>query len=180
MVRLRRGDDKLKKLAVLAIAVALAGCQRSPDQVFDKVLIDFGVRDKPEGYETASDKVYQRLDAVGMTEMKRLNMEERKGEVKFQQNVGLSGKYYKEVKVYERFYPVKAVPITKKTQDGRGYYGYIDYNYRFYQSARKSSRTEAAAQEATISTDVTGRDRYRYKFGAGGTWNRGNGERVRN
>jgi hypothetical protein len=144
----------------------------------DKVLIDWGIRAKPEGYVTASDKVFKRLPAVGQAELKRLNIENRRGEVKFQDEGGLQGKYYKEVKIYERFHPLEATVLPKGPEGSRGFVGYIEYSCRIYQGTRKATRAEVVAEDASIATDVTSREVYRYKFGPTGTWDSGKGELV--
>lgn len=169
----------MKKLGIILVCVISCGCQTGPSGVVDKVLVDFGIRDRPEGYVSASDKVFERLQAVGQTDMKRMNTEGRHGEVKFQDEDRLHGKYYKEVKRYEKFQPLEARPTSKGARGERGYVGYITYAYRLYQSPRKSNRTEAAATSATVRTDITGRETYRYKFGTGGAWNGRPGERTR-
>jgi len=48
-----------------------------------------------------------------------------------------------------------------------------------YQSPKKSNRAAAAAESATIPTDIEGRESYRYGFGSGGVWDGREGERVR-
>ncbi len=171
----------MKHVLCLAVCLALMsalGCQRSPDQVFDKVLTDFGVREPGEEYASASDKVFQRLDAVGETELKRMNQAERHGEVKFQEE-GIRGQYYKEVKVYESHFPLEAQVLNTSSQGERGYQGYIEYSYRMYQSARKPTRAEAMATTADIPTQEEGREIYRYRFNSSGVWDGGEGERVR-
>ena len=168
----------MKKLIMILLCLGLAACQRTPNQVFDKVLTDFGVREQPEGYVSGSDQVFQNLDVVGNTELKRLNLEERQGEIKFQED-GIRGMYYKEVKVYEAYYPIDAQPISRSVEGTRGYNGYIEYAYRVYQSPRRNSRVEAAAESANIPTDIQGRESYRYSFNASGAWNGGKGERTR-
>jgi len=133
----------VKRWVLILSSVVLSACQRTPGEVVDKVLTDFGVREKPEGYETASDHVFNRLSAVGSAELKRMNQEGRHGEVKFQDEGGLSGKYYKEIKVYEAFHPLEATSVSRTTQNERGFVGYIEYDYRIYQSPRTTNRTEA-------------------------------------
>lgn len=171
----------MRNLLYLAICMALLsapGCQRSPDQVVDKVLTDFGVREPDEDYVSASDKVLKRLDAVGETELKRLNQAERHGEVKFQQD-GIRGQYYKEVKVYESCFPLDAQALNTGSRGERGYQGYIEYSYRIFQSARKATRAEAMAASADVPTQEEGREVYRYRFNSSGMWTGGEGERVR-
>lgn len=144
----------------------------------DKVLTDFGIKEKPEGYVSESDKAFQRLDEVGKTELKRLNIEERHGEIKYEEQ-GLRGFYYKEVKVYDNYYPLDVQPVAHASDGGMGYTGYIEYSYRVMQSPKKTSRAEASAEVASIPTDNQGRDTFRYNFGPGGIWDGGKGERAK-
>lgn len=171
----------VRRVLVVACACALTfcSCQRSPSQVVDKVLVDFGLREKPEGHVSGADKVFQQLPKVGEAELKRMNLAARHGEVKFQKEGDYKGKYYKEVKVYDAFYPLDAQPVPKTDQGDRGYVGYIEFAYRIYQSERKSNRVEAAAASATIPTDVTGRETYKYEFSASGQWDGDKGDKTR-
>ena len=171
----------MRRVLVIACVCmpALCSCQRSPGQVVDKVLVDFGLREKPEGYDSAADKVFGRLAGVGEAEMKRMNLEGRHGQVKFQEQSNLKGKYYGEVKTYEAFYPLETQPVAKSEDKGRGYVGYIEFAYRMYQSERKNTRAEAAAESACVATDETGRETYRYTFGASGQWDGRKGQKTR-
>lgn len=170
----------MKKLSlVILCAVVVCGCQRGPSEVANKVLADFGLREQPEGTVTGSDKIMDRLADVGVTEMKRMNLKGREGEVKFQEDDGLDGKYYKEVKVYESAHAADANSVSNPAQSDRGYVGYIDYSYRIYQSERRSTKVEAAALDADIPTDIRGRETYRYNFSSGGSWQGGEGELVK-
>lgn len=163
--------------ALLAgLAVLVCACQRTPGEVVQKIKYDFGIGERPAGYVTGSEKVMAGLRSVGETEMKRMNVANRHGEVKFQEEQGLQGKYYKEVKVYESCYPLEARPITRTAEGERGYVGYIEYLYRLHESERKISRADAEAVSATIPTDRTGRETYRYKFSTGGVWDGREGE----
>ena len=166
-------------LTVFLVGVLLAACQSTPDEVVDKVLQDFGLRERPEGYVSGADRVLERLSNVGAAEMKRMNLDGQHGDVKFYQENEFRGKYYKEVKVYESFFPTDAKPISRSVDANRGYHGYIQYEYRIFQSPRKDSRTEAAAETASIPTDETGRETYRYTFSGNGEWNGGKGQRAR-
>lgn len=158
------------KLAVMGICLALCGCQRTPGEVFEKVLVDFGVREQPAGYVSDSDRVFERLAEVGRAEMKRMNYANRQGETRFQESAGFDGQYYREVKVYENFFPIDIQSTSKAGTQDRGYVGYIEYAYRMYQSVRTNKRTDAAAEQADIPTDVTGRDKYRYNFTSSSQW----------
>lgn len=165
-------------LAALGMMV-LCACAQSPSQVVQKVKYDFGMGEKPEGYVTGAEKVMASLGDVGAVELKRLNIENRHGDVKFQEESGLNGKFYKEVKQYESYYPLDAKAVTNAAEGDRGFLGYIDYSYCIYQSERFSTRPEAEAASADIRTDVQGRESYRYKFSSGGSWDGQKGERAR-
>lgn len=161
---------------LICCCLIAASCASDGVGVVEKVKYDFGIGEKPEGYESVTDKILVNMENIGKTEMKRMNVAGRHGEIKFQQDSGLTGKYYKEVKVYEDARPMEAMPITRGTMGERGFVGYIQYSYRVYQSERKSNRTEAQAESANISTDVAGRETYRYTFGPGGAWDGKPGE----
>jgi hypothetical protein len=111
--------------------------------------------------------------------MKRMNAAGRRGEIRFQDEGGLQGKYYKEVKVYESFQAVDAQPYSTGTGGDRGYYGYIDYTYHLFQSERTPNKAEAEAKTADIRTDKTGHETFKYKFGGGGVWDGHEGELSR-
>jgi len=168
----------MKNLATLLTLALIAGCAGAGNTVLE----DFGIRDRPDDYVSGEDKVFERLPNVGKAELARLNKEAGKGEVKFQDGGALQGKYYKELKVYENFFPLEARSTTKGgtgPNRQRGYTGYIEYAYRIYQSPRKNSRPEAAALKADIPTTQRGRETYRYKFNASGTWLGGKAEAVK-
>lgn len=157
----------------------LAGCQTDPGiSVTDKVLADFGLREHPEGYVTGSDRVFQELDKVGATEMKRLNGLERHGEVKFDDQ-GRRGQYYKEVKVYESYLPMDVSGTPGGGTRDRGYSGIIQYKYRILRGEAKPTKAEAAAQSATIPYGDEGRENYRYSFSTSGVWDGATGESTR-
>lgn len=164
-------------LSAVLLSLTLSSCQSDDGVgVVEKVKYDFGIGEKPEGYESLSDRVMTRLDAVGKSEMKRMNVAGRYGEIKFEEESGLQGKYFKQVKQYESYHPIEAVPISRGSQGERGFVGYIQYTYRIMQGERKSTRTEAEAQSATIPTNIVERETYRYTFGPGGTWDGRPGE----
>ncbi len=161
-------------LVCLLGCLCLAGCQSGGGGVGQKVLADFGIGEHPEGYVSGSDKVYQQLDTVGQTEIKRMNSEGREGKIKFEQD-GLKGRYFKEVKVYETARPVDVKASTASSD--HGFVGFIEYEYRMFRGADKPTRAEAGAQSADISTDTTGRETMRYNFSMSGTWDGGKGDR---
>ncbi|MFP4502259.1 MAG: hypothetical protein ACLFTT_14755 [Candidatus Hydrogenedentota bacterium] len=163
-------------LFVLPVLLGL-GCQRTPGEVSDKVLTDWGLRERPEGYVSRSDRIYEKLPDVGKAELDRLNREARQGEVEFEQE-GLHGRYYKEVRRYEDYYPLDVKSINESARGDTGYYGYIEYSYRVMQSPRQESRAEAAAEPADIFTGEEGREVYRYRFRSGGTWDGDAGKRT--
>ncbi|HUW61325.1 MAG TPA: hypothetical protein VMZ06_09985 [Candidatus Bathyarchaeia archaeon] len=163
-------------LAATMVCALLCSCEGT----MDKVLADFGLKARPEGYVSGSDKVMERLDGVGAVEMKRMNMAEQQGAVKFQKLNEIRGKYYKEVKKYESYVPTDAQAINRAALSESGYVGYLEFTYRIYQSERKPTSAEAAAESANIPTDLTGRETYRYTFGSSGEWNGSKGEHARN
>ncbi|HNV20559.1 MAG TPA: hypothetical protein PLB67_09465 [Candidatus Hydrogenedentes bacterium] len=167
-----------KSLAVALICV-LAGCASDGGSVIEKVKYDFGIGEKPEGYVSTSEIIMSRLNAVGQAEMKRMNREGRHGAIEFQDEGGLQGKYFKRVKVYENAVPLEASAVSRGSTDDRGYLGYIEYAYAMHESARKNTRAEAEAEPATIRTGETGREVYRYRFGATGAWDGAKGEPSR-
>lgn len=167
----------MKKVLVLLLLLGLVcSCQSTPSEVIQKVKYDFGIGEKPEGYVTGTELVMANLRKVGESELKRMNMAGRHGEVKFQEEAGLQGKFYKEVKVYDNCYPLDARAVAKAAEGDRGYIGLIEYSYRIYQSERFNTRTEAEAASASIPTDISGRETYRYRFTAGGIWDGSPGE----
>jgi hypothetical protein len=168
----------LRPLLCGLACLLVTGCLRTPGEVTDKVLSDFGLRERPEGYVSGTDRVFDRLGTVGQTELKRMNVENRHGDVKFQDDAGFGGKFYKEVKRYEESRPLDAQPVARGAQGERGFVGYLDYSYRIYQSERTDTRAEAAALSATIPTDDQGRETYRYRFNSGGIWDGQKGERT--
>ncbi|MCC6696287.1 MAG: hypothetical protein IT365_11710 [Candidatus Hydrogenedentes bacterium] len=169
----------MRIVCAVFVCVLMASCASDSGSVVEKVKYDFGIGEKPEGYESGTDKVMSRLDNVGKTELKRMNLERRHGEVKFQEEGNLSGKYYKEVKTYETYRPMDARPLTRTSYGERGYVGYIQYEFRIFQSPRVTNRVEAEAASATIRTDVSGRETYRYDFGPSGAWDGAPGELTR-
>jgi hypothetical protein len=163
----------------LVLAV-LAGCATGGDvNVVDKVMYDFGLGERPEGYVATSDRIMERLPTVARTEMKRLNLEERQGDIEYQELEDLQGRYYKEVKEYVDFMPLEVNAVTGGTHGERGYWGYIMYTYRIRQSERFPTRTEAEAASPVVDTGVTDREVYRYRFSTGGVWNGRPGELSR-
>jgi hypothetical protein len=154
------------------------GCQTDGGgSVTEKVLADFGLGERPEGYVSGSDRVYEQMQSVGTAEMKRMNTAGRHGEVKFEEE-GRRGQYYKEVKVYESFVPIDAGGTTGGGTRDRGYSGTIEYRYRILQGPRKATQAEAAAESATTPSDEEGREAYRYNFSSGGVWDGAQGERT--
>lgn len=165
-----------KPLCVLIVSVALAGCSGTGN----KVLQDFGLQDRPEGYVSGSDRVVERLADIGKTELNRLNLADRRGEIMYDDEDPLHGKYYKKLKVYERFYTLDANSTGRTAaNDQRGYVGYIEYAYQMYEGPRKNTRAEAMAELADIPTGEDGRETYRYRFNSAGSWNGGKGEKLR-
>lgn len=164
--------------AFVAALCVLAGCGGGGGSVPQKVLGDFGIVERPDEYQSQAEQVRQNLAQVGPMELRRLNQQARQGEIKFQEE-GLRGMYYKEVKVYEDYYPLDARATHNPSKRERGFDGFVEYTYQVYQSERRPSRTEAAAESATIPTGESGREVYRYRFNAGGIWNGSPGSPAR-
>lgn len=169
----------MKNCVLVFAALCIVGCAGQNGQgVVDTVMTDFGLKEKPEGYVSGSDKVYERLNEIGETEMKRMNQAERLGKVEAEED-GLSFNYYKVVKEYTSYYPLDASATSRASDRDRGYVGYLEYRYRMLQGPRKSTRTEAQAESATIPSGDEGREVYRYRFNSSGGWDGGKGELTR-
>ena len=169
----------MKRFFIVLAAIFIAGCQGQGGQtVVETVMSDFGLKEKPEGYVSGSDKVVERLNEIGAVEMKRMNQAERLGELKVEEK-DLQVNYFKVVKEYFSYYPLDASATSRASDRDRGYVGYLEYRYRVLQGPRKPTRTEAQAESATIPTGEEGSETYRYRFNSGGTWDGGKGERTR-
>jgi len=168
----------VKKAAAFLVLLLAVACQHGPDTVVDTVLMDFGLKERPEGYVSAADKVMEQLRGIGETEMRRMNQEGRLGEVKFQESGAGKGGYYKEVKVYEKHRPLDAKVVSGSATDGRGFTGYIEYTYTIYQSPRYPTRIEAQAATANARTDITGSEIYLYRFTSADMWDRNRGDKT--
>ena len=165
----------MKRMLSLLLLLGLPACQTPPEGVANKVLADFGLKERPEGYVSASDEVFKRLDNVGKAELKRMNLTHRHGEVK-QETQDLKTRFFKEVKTYEKYYPLDANATAGTAGSSRGFTAYIEYSYRVFQSPRFETRAEAEASSASDPTDQQGREVYSYKFGPTGNWDGAKGE----
>jgi len=161
---------------LLLAGLLVTGCQTG---VVNTVLVHWGIRQAPEGTPNETDKIFNKLASVGEIEIKRMNQENQRGKILFQDKGDMRGKYYKESKVYENYFPVDVETASRVRGEDQGFVGFIEYSYRIYQSERKTNRTEAEAQAPCIPTDQTGRERYRYAFGPTGEWNSRKGQRAR-
>ena len=166
----------MKKHAVCVAMLVLfaTGC----GTVGDQVLQDFGIQERPEGYVSGSDNVRQNMQVVGNTEMRRLNLAERRGEIKFEtSDLDGTGVFYKEAKKYTKFAVLDAQPASRTSQGkAGGFVGYIQYRYEYMEGPRKSNRVEAESSSATIPSGRQGADTFRYRFNSGGVWNGSKGE----
>ena len=160
-------------LALSAMAAACAGAG-------SKVMQDFGLQERPEGYVSGAERVMQKLPDVAKTEMTRLNAAARTGEVLYEKTDALSGAYYKKARVYEEFRPLDAnITNRSSSRQETSYVGYIEYVYQIHESPRRPSRIEAMAENANIPTGERGSETFRYQFTSGGNWNGARGEPVR-
>lgn len=169
----------VKKSILLAILLLAPACTTPQGGVANKVLSDFGLKERPEGYISKTEAIRQNLGNVGNVEIKRLNREAQNGTIEIEE-VGFTVRYYRTVKVYEQYYPMDVRAVSKSSRGVQGFNATIEYRYRIYQSTRVSSRAEARTTLANIPTDTQGRETYRYHFSQGGTWDGAKGDKTRN
>lgn len=161
---------------MIVCAAVFAGCGGNVGQT---VMQDFGLQERPDDYVSGTDRVMQSMQVVGETELKRLNTENRRGELVYDDSENLQGRFYKKVKVYTRAYPLEASPEARRSnRKNSGYVGIIEYSYQIYEGRREPNRTEAEAADAEIPTGITGRDRFRYRFTSSGNWTGNKGEPI--
>ncbi|MCK5863404.1 MAG: hypothetical protein KAH38_13020 [Candidatus Hydrogenedentes bacterium] len=168
----------MKWMLLVCACLTLTACQSGSGSVTEKVLADFGLGERPEGYVSGSDRVFEEMDSVGAVEIKRLNSLGRHGEILFD-GKGVRGKYYKQVKVYETYYPLDVQSVSGGGTRSRGFSGLIQYKYRLFKGLPKGTKAAAAAESASIAGDIKGKEVYRYNFSTGGVWDGGSGERTK-
>jgi len=157
----------------LLSTILIVGCSGAGGTVLE----DFGIKERPEGYVSGSDKVMANMKAIGNAELKRLNASNRHGEIQYDDSDSLRGKFYKEVRVYTRAYPLDAQPTGRRGNSRqRGFTGLIEYAYEFKESRRFDNRAEAAAANAEIPGRKRGRERFRYNFNSAGAWDGARGD----
>ncbi len=161
-------------LYMLGTVLLATGC----GTMGDTVLQDFGIKERPEGYTSGSDSVMKNMQSVGKTELRRLNLAERRGEIKYEtSDLDGTGVYYKDRKVYTNFTVLDAQPASRTAQGKTGgFVGYIQYRYEHMEGPRKSNRVEADATVANIPSGKQGTETYRYRFNTGGVWSGSKGE----
>ncbi|MFP4190845.1 MAG: hypothetical protein ACLFU6_02120 [Candidatus Hydrogenedentota bacterium] len=161
---------------MLALALVVLGCQRTPAEVGNKVLSDFGMRERAEERSSAADRVFDRLDHVGQIELDRLNTQHRHGEIAYEEEGPLRGHYYKQRREYVDYRPVNVTPRGGSGAREKGDAGYIDYTYELYRSEPQNSRVEAQAATANMPTGATEKETLRYFFDSNGSWDGDPGE----
>lgn len=167
----------MRKLILCSCFAVLAGCGSNVSQT---VMQDFGLQDRPDDYVSGEERVLVNMRSVGERELKRLNTEHRRGEIVYEEGENFQGQYFKQVKVYEKAYPISASPEGRRAnRTVSGYSGTIEYSYQYFEGRRESNRTNAEATDAVIPTGRGGRDRYRYHFTTSGNWDGNEGEKVR-
>jgi len=165
----------MRRWIIIGLCVCAAGCGSTGE----KVLQDFGIKDRPEDYQSGADKVMAKLPDVAKTEMDRMNMATRRGEILYDKSDRLNGAYYKRTKIYESSHPLDANPAAKSSRNAPlAFVGYIEYSFQYYESPRKQTRVEAESEVANIPSGERGNETYRYRFDAGGNWTGGKGERY--
>ena len=159
-------------LSCLFAVLFFIGCNTS-----NTVLQDFGLQERSEDYVSGEDRTMKSMRTVGATELKRLNTANQRGEIKYQSDGDLNGKFYKEVKRYTKAYPISAHTQSRTgNRKETGFRGTIEYGYEIYEGPRFSNRTKAEASDAIIPSGQRGREAYRYTFSSGGVWDGGKGK----
>ena len=179
-------------LASAALCVAFciaAGCRSSGPS---RLLSRFGIGD-----ETADDGmpvefiIRQKLDMIALREMQRLNNLPESNRVVFvpTPNDPLGGgKYFREQRVYDRWYLVDISKGRDRRSRGAGRSASISsvrnlvtvqYRYRLYKSYQLPSRQEALATSSMASTQTMDYERYRYVFDNRGEWDGKTGQLVK-
>ncbi len=167
----------MQRWILVGLCVFAAGCGSTGD----KVLQDFGIKDRPEDYVSGADKVMAKLPDVAKVEIDRMNAAQRRGQILYDkgENNSLNGAYYKRTKVYESSHPLDANASTRTSQNNPvTFIGYIEYSFQYYESSRRSNRVEAESETADIPTGDRGSETYRYRFDSASTWNGVKGERY--
>ena len=160
---------------IVGLCVIAAGCGSTGE----KVLQDFGIKDRPEDYVSGADRVMAKLPDVAKVEIDRLNAAQRRGQILYDKGDGLDGAYYKRTKVYESSRPLDANAASRTSQNTPvSFVGYIEYSFRYYESSRRPTRVEAESELANIPSSERGSETYRYRFDGGGNWTGGRGERY--
>ncbi len=165
----------MRRWTWVGLCVIAAGCGSTGE----KVLQDFGIKDRPEDYQSGADKVMANLSDVAKVELDRMNMAARRGQILYDKGKGLDGAYYKRTKVYDNSRPLDANAATRTNQNNPvTYVGYIEFSFEYYESARKQTRVEAESEIADIPSRDRGSETYRYRFDSGANWTGGKGERY--
>ncbi len=175
-----------RSLAFLAIAVLciapcfVTGCRSSRPA---RILQSFGIGDEPPDDGTSAEIVIrEKLDMVAIREMQRLNNLPESNRVVFvpTPNDPLGGgRYFREQRIYDRWYLVDISKGGDRRSRGAGQSGpkssarnlvTVQYRYRLYKSYQLPSREEALATSSMVSTQTMDYERYRYTFDSNGDW----------
>ena len=173
-------------LAFLATAVLclvlcfVVGCRSSRP---DRILPSFGIGDKPaEDGISAEIVIREKLGMIAVREMRRLNNLPESNRVVFvpTPNDPLGGgKYFREQRVYDRWYLVDISKGRDRQARGAGQSTSrssgsnlvtVQYRYRLHKSYPLPSRQEALTTNSMASSQTMDYERYRYSFDRRGEW----------
>jgi len=163
-------------------AVLSAGCH-SAGRVTNQVLEDFGLRRRSAEDEPSVEvKIRQRMNEIAVREMRRLTNSPESSRIVFvpipNHPLG-TGTYYKERRVYDRYY---ILDVTKRRRSGQGspmpdrrgaadtYTVTVDYRCRVYRTHELATHDAARAGRATVLSEQMGYEQYKYTFDSHGEW----------
>jgi len=186
----RTSSRTFLETAVLCAALCLtAGCRSSgPSGMLQR----FGVGDETDDDGTPVDIVIrQKLEMIAVREMQRLNNLPESNQVVFvpTPNDPLGGgKYFREQRVYDRWYLVDISKGRDRRSRGAGQSTSrssgrnlvtVQYRYRLHKSYQLPSREEALATSSMASSQTMDYERYRYVFDNRGEWDGKPGQLVK-
>ncbi|MCD6288184.1 MAG: hypothetical protein J7M12_03625 [Candidatus Hydrogenedentes bacterium] len=168
--------------AIVAMVCFAAGC-KSTVGLIDATLGGLGIeKSKTSDSRTVQEIIRSRIPIVAEQELKRLNYTAESTRIVFVRSQGDplgGGKYYKERRVYERWYPGEIKPSSRGPKVSAGLNSnnrttswsvVIEYRYRTYRGPEKTSREEAAASETVAVDKSSAFERYKYGFDRHGQW----------
>jgi len=167
----------------------VAGCRSSSPA---GVLQRFGIEDEPSDSGISAETVIrEKLGMIAIREMQRLNNLPESNRVVFvptpDDPLG-GGKYFREQRIYDRWYLVEISKGRGKRLDGAGQsrsksssrnLATVAYRYRLLKSYRLPSRQEALSTRSMVASQTMDYERYRYVFDSRGEWDGKPGKLVK-